>query len=313
MVTPYFYLMRKGRAPVVHQPFEEVYEVWLPPGSSPLTVARIRLVGLAKHRVYSLILRRAAAVAVEGRFQVDILKRIFAVPEERCFELPVGVDLGSAESACEHERSETRRLWEIPEDAEVLISVNRLDSIKRVDDLVEAAALMVGEHPALALLLVGTGPRESDLRNAVRTGGLERHVRFLGGVPERELYRLMAASDLYISATLHSGSVQGVIEAMACGLPVVTTGQDFWVHDDRNGYVVPKREPSALAEAASRILTDPARRARFAAESRRIARAYDFAALAGRAMAVYQRVLANTAPNLATALSSRRDNRVERD
>ncbi|MGQ9468445.1 MAG: glycosyltransferase [Nitrososphaerales archaeon] len=80
-------------------------------------------------------------------------------------------------------------------------------------------------------------------------------------------------------------------EAAACGLPIISTGQEWWVHDGVNGYVVPPGSPSAIAEAVLRIYDRNAFR-EMGRASRCIAENYDWHVIAKKAIDVYQKLIA---------------------
>lgn len=122
---------------------------------------------------------------------------------------------------------------------------------KGIAYLVEAARRLVQE-PVRFLVAGPIGIREPALRAA------PPNVRWLGAVPRTEARRLYLSSDVFVLPTLSDGFALTQVEALAHGLPVVTTPNcGAVVEDGRTGFVVPARDPEALADALRRFLRDP--------------------------------------------------------
>ena len=136
--------------------------------------------------------------------------------------------------------------------------------------LVEAFRRVVDEHPRARLVLAGDGSFRPRIESRIRDLRLEGHVEMPGAValPETVYGRL----DLYVQAsTIHEGTSNSIVEAMASGLPVVATdvgGNSEVVQDGRTGLVVAPDDAAALARAITALLKDPSRRHAMAAEGR---------------------------------------------
>jgi colanic acid/amylovoran biosynthesis glycosyltransferase len=104
--------------------------------------------------------------------------------------------------------------------------------------------------------IVGAGPYEDAVRACVDDLGLAEHVRLLGPVPPAGVLREMQAADVLLHPAVSEGFGNAVMEAQAVGTPVVCTDADGLrenVVDGVTGFVVPRREPSALAAALTRL------------------------------------------------------------
>jgi len=145
-----------------------------------------------------------------------------------------------------------------------VLYVGRLASGKGLPELVSAARIVIDRHqdPALRFVLVGRGPLLSRLCHLVSEAGLQGRFDFRGDIPvERrdELVRLYQRSSIFVLPSHHEGMSTALLEAMACGLPVVSTavgGAREVVVDGENGLLVPPRDPKALAEALLTLLAD---------------------------------------------------------
>lgn len=142
----------------------------------------------------------------------------------------------------------------------VLLSVGHLISRKGHDIVVEALA----EIPEATLLIAGEGPEERALRGLIRRRDLEGRVRFLGAVPHAEMAALYRAADVLVLASSREGWANVLLEAMACGTPVVAS--DVWgtpevVAAPEAGRLMAARTPVAAAAAIRALLDAPPDRA----------------------------------------------------
>ncbi|MBI1180251.1 MAG: glycosyltransferase [Alphaproteobacteria bacterium] len=136
--------------------------------------------------------------------------------------------------------------------------------------LKQAADLLAGSEPSIEIVVAG-GVSEPARRRL--EGG---NVRVLGHLSRDEMAREFARADLFAFPTLAEGSAGVVLEAMAAGLPVVTTrsaGVAFT--EGRSGIVVAERDPQGLADAILRIVSDRDMRAAMSAHARKEAGLYD--------------------------------------
>lgn len=171
----------------------------------------------------------------------------------------------------------------------------RLVAEKGAGVLLEAAASL--EKP-WRLLLVGEGPQRPELAAQAQVLGVGERVEFRGGVPSEEMPQTMAEMDVLVLPSLTTprwkeqfGRV--LIEAMACGVPVVgsSSGEIPQVIGDA-GVVFPEGEAPVLAEALERLMTDPQRRADLARKGReRVLHHYTQSRIAADTYDVYRMVL----------------------
>ena len=104
-----------------------------------------------------------------------------------------------------------------------IIFAGRFIREKNVDLLIEAVALLTINLPDIRAVIIGDGPEREILQAMVRNKGLEKNVRFAGFLPEPgELISLMKASRVFVLPSIREGFGMAALEAMACGLPIVT-------------------------------------------------------------------------------------------
>jgi glycosyltransferase involved in cell wall biosynthesis len=137
--------------------------------------------------------------------------------------------------------------------------VGRLNAEKDYPNFFRAAQILLAERQDLYFVIAGKGPLEEELRNQVRSMGLQDRVLFLGHHHDvRQVYEMM---DVYVLSSLREGLPNTVLEAMAMEVPIVSTAVDGVaeaVTHEREALLVPPCDPAALAGAVRRILDDPA-------------------------------------------------------
>jgi len=154
------------------------------------------------------------------------------------------------------DRAVVRAELNIAEDTKVLISVGALVDRKGFHRVIALLPALVQQYPTLLYLIVGGDSPEGNIKNRlqeqVKTLKLEDHVRFLGAYPSEQLKQPLSAADVFVLATANEGWANVFLEAMACGLPVITTdvgGNKEVVNSLELGIVVPFADPEALLSA----------------------------------------------------------------
>lgn len=158
-------------------------------------------------------------------------------------------------------RREAREKLGLPPDVPVLVSVGGLVERKGFHRVIECLPELLPRFPELRYLIVGGASPEGDigeqLRKQVRDLGMERQVVFLGPLPSHELKLPLSAADVFVLATRNEGWANVFLEAMACGLPVVTTdvgGNAEVVCKPELGTVVPFGDRPRLEHALTEAL-----------------------------------------------------------
>jgi glycosyltransferase involved in cell wall biosynthesis len=177
-----------------------------------------------------------------------------------------------------------------------LLYVGRFSKPKNVETLIEAADLLsrtdVGDFE---LELVGNGEQRPILEHLVSERGLGRLVRFSGWVSRDIIADCYRHADVFVTATTWEGMPNTVLEAMACGLPIVGTrasGLQDLVQDSVNGYLVPTRDPTALAEALVLLIENGHERRRMGRQSRKLVeRQFAWEQIAAQYVTIYEQVL----------------------
>jgi glycosyltransferase involved in cell wall biosynthesis len=159
------------------------------------------------------------------------------------------------------DRAQARKDLQLPPDATVIISVGGLVERKGFHRVIELLPALRQEFADLHYLVVGGASPEGDwsgrLRDQAASLGLNDVVHFLGPWPPEHLKVPLSAADVFVLATSNEGWANVFLEAMACGLPVVTTdvgGNTEVVCGPSLGTVVPFGKPAALQQAIAEAL-----------------------------------------------------------
>lgn len=140
----------------------------------------------------------------------------------------------------------------------VFLSNRLLEPTYGVDCLLRAFSFIQKEIPDAVLTVAGDGSRRSALEKLANELRLQ-NTTFIGRIEQEEINRQYSASDIYLNATTIDNQPLSLVEAFACGLPVVTTdagGIPDIVTHEKTGFLVPVGDAEALARHALRILSD---------------------------------------------------------
>ena len=248
-------------------------------------------------RARNALLRRAARfVAISSVIEREYLA--CGVPPARIVRIPNSVDPAKFRPAAREEKASLRARLAIPPQRRVATFTGRLVTTKGLPSLLRAWRSVVAEHADALLVLVGGGGLalqncEEALRCFVREHGLERSVRFTGSV--ENVHEYLQASDVFVFPSEREAFGISIIEAMACGLPVVTTVVDGIRDVVRPGIDALAVEPgddAALATALARALAGGEAIAALAAAARaRVLEQFSSA----RVVTAYRELLAEVA------------------
>lgn len=234
--------------------------------------------------------RRAGLVIATCQDEIAELARIGA-DLRRVTVVPCGVDLNRFHPGAPGERR--------PAGLHRIVMIGRLVERKGVDDMIRGLQrlprtelVVVGGHPIAEL---GHDPEARRLRAVAGQAGVSDRVTFRGSLPRSEIPPLLRSADVVVCAPWYEPFGIVVLEAMACGVPVVATavgGMLDTVVDGETGLHVPPRQPGALVHALGGLLADPARRRRMGAAARqRAEQRYGWDRVAGATLAAYSTLL----------------------
>jgi glycosyltransferase involved in cell wall biosynthesis len=216
-----------------------------------------------------------------------------ARPAAKCVVIPNGVDVRTiAQAGAGRERTALRRRLGLPEDATIGVMVGALSERKGALDFVGAARAAVRAAPTLHCAVVGDGEALPRMRELAASEGLQRRMHFLGR--RSDVRRILPAFDLFVLPSHYEGMALTMLEALAAGLPLVTTRVDG-VADvlpgEQGALFVDRYDTEALGAAMARLAGDPClRRALVARAQPRVRKEFSAEALYERYRSLYQRL-----------------------
>jgi glycosyltransferase involved in cell wall biosynthesis len=203
-----------------------------------------------------------------------------------------GPELPASAAPTVDTRARARAALGLADNAVVVGTVGNFTRKKDHATLLQATAHVAAQHEALRLVLVGSGPLESELRDSTRELGLNDRVVFAGS--RDDVADLMPAFDVFALSSRNEGLPIALLEAMGSGVACVATavgGVPEVVTDGREGLLVRPEDPAALAEALSKMLCDPDFREDAGMHGAWTARCFDLTQAARRTEDLYRRAL----------------------
>lgn len=203
------------------------------------------------------IVRNSAVVTVNSSYMKNQLMEIVPQAMGKTRTIPMGVDLSRFIIDISSGRTRNN-----PEE-KIILNVGRLIDWKGTTCLIEAMPEILSRIPGARLIIIGRGPQEEILQQKVRDLRLENHIEFPGTVSDEDLRGYYRSADVFVLPSINvSGRTEGLgvvlLEAMASGCPVIGSnvgGIPDIITDGENGFLVPERDPGALAKRITEILS----------------------------------------------------------
>jgi glycosyltransferase involved in cell wall biosynthesis len=205
------------------------------------------------------------------------------LPSAQIEVIPNGVDLQRFHPVEVERDSDTLKL----------LTVGRLSATKRVPLLIEAVELLHQQGYRVELTIVGGGALESELRQLLDQKGSRGAVTLLGRRDGSQMPGLYRQHDVFVSASMQEGMSNAMLEAMASGLPIVTTrceGVDELIAD--NGVIVDGSDPADLAKGIGTLAADREARRAMSTAAIRQAKKFTWHSVAERYIELYKQIRA---------------------
>ena len=189
--------------------------------------------------------------------------------------------------------------FSIPRHHFYLVYVGRLYPEKSIQTLIKAMPAVIKKHPNALAVIVGRGYLRPKLEKLAENLGIKNEVKFLGGVDDNDLIKAFNLADIFISPSLAELEGMTVLEAMACGKPIITTSAKmnaarFFV--DGNGFLFEPENPADLAERIDTLLSDEKLRTEMAAASLKKSKQYDIHQSVEKLESLYYSLITDATP-----------------
>ncbi len=215
--------------------------------------------------------------------------------------VPNGVDIDRFQPVDNGSKAEVRERLGLPNSTVLVGTVCRFDPNKDILGLIESFGLVA--RPDIDLVIVGGAKGDKEQRylktvkSAVESSDMRPRIYMVG--QQSDIPMFLGAMDLYVQSSTREGLSNALMEAMACGLPVVATdvgGTGELVSHGSTGFIVPPNDPIALARAMNELASDTESRSQMGEAGRKlVVDHYSSAAFLRRMTALYDTGLANAA------------------
>ena len=222
-----------------------------------------------------------AIVSVCKQSSKELLQNGFS--KEALVEIPNGIDTNKFSEVD----------FKVKRDPRTITFVGRLDSYKGVNFLLEGFKELLSKVDNLRLIIIGNGPDESILKDKAKDLGILGFVAFKGR--REDILTELYTTDIFVLPSLSEGMSNVLLEAMACGLPVVATsvgGNSDLIKDRHNGLLIPPRDSMKLCEALLELLEDGDLAQRLGKEARNtVERYYSMECVVDNYITLYNRLV----------------------
>lgn len=214
-------------------------------------------------RFHRRTLTRATRVIAVSNAVARQLRGQQIVPDEKIVVIPNGVDVERfAKSCINFDRTDFLQRKNLPTGCLLVSSVGELRTLKRHDDLIKAAATVIGEFSNAHFVIAGvdtsaSGENLKQLKELSVKLKLESHIHFLGWLDDAE--QLLCATDVFVSASETESFGLSIVEAMSASTAVVATrteGAQEIIEDRVSGMLVPIGDVEGLASSITALLRD---------------------------------------------------------
>ncbi len=241
------------------------------------------------------MIKRASHVIAVSDFTRQELKKYYNIPENRIRVIHNGVDTHKFQPAKNKQALKTE-LGLNPTDL-IILSVGRLYARKGLFTLIEAMPAVIKQFKNAKFVISGKGQGDemAKLHAHAKRLAVENNIIFTGYYPDQKLPKLYQAADIFAFSTYYEHHPFAVLEALATGLPVVTTtvgGIAETIQTGKNGLLVKPFNSKQFSNAILYLLEHPTEAAEMGTNARKtIVEQYDWSILVKKAMSVYEEAL----------------------
>ncbi len=254
------YLLKKERVDIVHT---HLYRANTP-GRMAAILAKVPVIIANEHNIDSW---KTPSQMRMDRFLSQFTDKIIAVsnevkefyvnevgiPENKLEVIYNGVDLKRFEK--DFDKKKKKKELGLPLSLPLVGTIGRLQPQKDHKTFLKASSLILKKFPKVHFLIVGGGSLRRELEDFTKNLEIEKNVHFLG--ERKDIEEILPLMDIFVLTSKREGFPITVLEAMACGVPVVATsvgGTPEIIEDGKTGFLIPPENPHLLSEAIINLL-----------------------------------------------------------
>jgi len=223
------------------------------------------------HRLQCWVCENADGIIVPSQYLADIVAG-WGISKDKIKIIYNGIEFKPSDLS----KEEARRKLSIF--GYIILSVGRLVPWKGFRMLIKIMPQVSEINQAFRLVIVGDGPDKKILESMIKNLGLERKVFLVGKKSQSELATYLAAADMFVLDTGYEGFSHQILEAMAAGIPVITTavgGNKEVITQGENGFLIRYNDEFNLIEAIKTVWSDPLLREEFISKGKKTAQRFN--------------------------------------
>lgn len=301
----------ESEADVIHYPFFDLFFLTLQSKKDKPVVVTVHDVipllypkqyppgfrGKAKFLIQKKRLQKVDAIVTDSETSRKDIVRLLDVPQEKVFVTHLAPaerfkKLKIAVGARVNWKLEITKRYNLPK--RFVLYVGDVNYNKNVQGLIRAFSLLSNKHP---LVMVGKGfesqtPETKSIVQLIKEEKLEKKVKILGFIPDEDLVKIYNLSSVVCQPSFYEGFGLPVLEAQACGVPVVAAKTQCLVEMSEGSVIfVDPKNPKRMAEALDKVITDSALKKKLITEGTKNAARYSWGKTARETIEIYEKVI----------------------
>ncbi len=204
-------------------------------------------------------------IAVSSGIMSELVRN--GINASRVTVIQNAVDCSDKDKQIDENRIEKRNFLSIDKNKFLIGYVGRLSEEKGVNYLIEAASMLKQLNETFNLVILGDGPKKSELCSQANSKGLDNEIIFTGF--QKDIDRWLPALDVFVLPSLTEGTPMALLEAMSMGIPVIASavgGVPGIIKNGVNGFLLDPGDYKGLSETITLLINDPPLRKKLAAE-----------------------------------------------
>jgi L-malate glycosyltransferase len=189
----------------------------------------------------------------------------------------------------------SRHALGLPPDKFIFVTIGRLVKRKNLEGLLHIFKDVQKTVPSL-LLIIGDGPEKDNIENLAKQLGIGNEIRLLGRISDEEKFQYLSASDVYLSTAIHEGFGIVFLEAMECGLPVISYdrgGQTDFLREGKTGHLIALGNKGDFALKLKELLNSEPMRTEIRAHNKNYVKEFYIEHVADRFISIFDEVVSS--------------------